>query len=415
MKKRLLWTLLSLLLIGTFAVTACGPSVPAATPTPEAVTIALWHQEGEAENAAQYIQSLADAYTAEHPNVTFELTNKNTEVLREDFQTAALAGAAPDLLWTVNDHAGPFTAADLIQPVDDLFDLSKYVDSGLAAVRLDGKTWGVPVSNGNHLMLYYNKTLVATPPETTDDMIAMAPDLISKGLVPLVYNQTEPFWLVPWLGGFGGAVFADDGVTPTLNTPAMVQTLQFLHDIKYTDKMVPAESDYDGADTLFKEGKAAMIINGDWTLGAYSDLFGENLGIARIPKVSATGEWPKPYTAGKYFMIPAGTTGTKLDVVVDFINFSTNKANQLDQVSKLARLPALKEALADPMVADDPLLKGSSDQMVVGVPMPTVLEMRCNWDSMKPEMQAVLADSKSPTDAAAAMQTAADNCIATLQ
>ena len=415
MKKRLLWTLLSLLLIGTFAVTACGPSVPAATPTPEAVTIALWHQEGEAENAAQYIQSLADAYTAEHPNVTFELTNKNTEVLREDFQTAALAGAAPDLLWTVNDHAGPFTAADLIQPVDDLFDLSKYVDSGLAAVRLDGKTWGVPVSNGNHLMLYYNKTLVATPPETTDDMIAMAPDLISKGLVPLVYNQTEPFWLVPWLGGFGGAVFADDGVTPTLNTPAMVQTLQFLHDIKYTDKMVPAESDYDGADTLFKEGKAAMIINGDWTLGAYSDLFGENLGIARIPKVSATGEWPKPYTAGKYFMIPAGTTGTKLDVVVDFINFSTNKANQLDQVSKLARLPALKEALADPIVADDPLLKGSSDQMVVGVPMPTVLEMRCNWDSMKPEMQAVLADSKSPTDAAAAMQTAADNCIATLQ
>ncbi len=160
MKKRLVWTLFSILLIGAFAASACGPSAPAATPTPESMTIALWHQEGEAENAAQYVQSLADAYSAMHPNVSFELTNKETEVLREDFQTAALAGSAPDLLWTVNDHAGPFTAADLIQPVDDLFDLSQYVDSGLAAVVLDGKTWGVPISNGNHLMLYYNKTLI---------------------------------------------------------------------------------------------------------------------------------------------------------------------------------------------------------------------------------------------------------------
>jgi arabinogalactan oligomer/maltooligosaccharide transport system substrate-binding protein len=415
MNKRLLWTLFSLLLIGTFAVSACGPSAPAATPTPESMTIALWHQEGEAENAAQYVQALADAYTAMHPNVTFEVTNKETEVLREDFQTAALAGAAPDLLWTVNDHAGPFTAAELIQPVDDLFDLSKYVDSGLAAVKLDGKTWGVPISNGNHLMLYYNKTIVDTPPETTDDMIAMAPDLIAQGITPLVFNQTEPFWLVPWLGGFGGSVFADDGVTPTLDTPAMVQTLQFLHDIKYTDQMLPAESDYDGADTLFKEGKAAMIINGDWTLGAYHDLMGDNLGIARIPKVSATGNWPAPYTAGKYFMIPTEVSGSKLDTVVDFINFATGKANQVDMVEKLARLPALKEALDDPMVSGDPLLKGSADQMVVGVPMPTVLEMRCNWDSMKPEMQAVLADSETPADASAAMQSAADNCIATLE
>ena len=53
--------------------------------------------------------------------------------------------------------------------------------------------------------------------------------------------------------------------------------------------------------------------------------------------------------------------------------------------------------------------------MVVGAPMPTVTEMRCNWDSMKPEMQAVLADSKTPEDAAAAMQAAAETCITSLQ
>ena len=264
-------------------------------------------------------------------------------------------------------------------------------------------------------MLLYNKDLVPEPPADTDALIAMAKDLKAQGITPLVFNQTEPFWLVPWLGGFGGAVFAEDGVTPTLDTQAMVDTLKFLYDLKYTYEIIPPESDYDGADTLFKEGKAAMIINGDWSLGGYADAFGDKLGVARIPMVSATGEWPKPYTAGVYFMIPAAVEGAKLDTVVDFINFATSANNQALMVAKLNRLPALKAALDDPLVSESPILKGSADQMVVGTPMPTVLEMRCNWDAMKPEMQAVLADSETPEEAAANMQAAADTCIQTLQ
>jgi arabinogalactan oligomer/maltooligosaccharide transport system substrate-binding protein len=379
----------------------------------EPVEIVLWTKEGEADGGLQYVQSLADAYTAIYPAVTFEITNKDVETLREDFLTAGLAGSLPDLLWTVNDHAGPFTDAELILPVDDMFDLSLYVDSALAAAQLGGRTWGVPLANGNHLMLLYNKSLIETPPANTDELIAMGQELTTGDQYGLVWNQTEPFWLVPWLGGFGGAVFAEDGKTPTLDTPEMVNTLQFLYDIKYTTPIIPAESDYDGADTLFKEGKAAMIINGDWSLGGYKDALGDNLGVARIPEVVG-GEWPHPYTSGVYFMFPVGLEGAKLDAVVDFTNFVTSANNQALMIAKLNRLPALKAALGDPLIANDPILKGSADQMVEGTPMPTVTEMRCNWDAMKPEMQAVLADTKIPEEAAAAMQAAAETCIAGL-
>jgi arabinogalactan oligomer/maltooligosaccharide transport system substrate-binding protein len=432
MKKSALWMFLSLMLIGAFALSACQttadepaaeepaaeePAVeePAVEEPMEDVLISLWTQEGTAEDAFQYVESLAAAYSELHPNVTFEVVNKETEALREDFQTAALAGAAPDLLWTVNDHAGPFTAAEIIQPVDGLVDLGIYADSALSAVELGGQTWGVPITNGNHLMLYFNKSIIDAPPADTDELISMGDGLIAKGITPLVYNQTEPFWLVPWLGGFGGAVFADDGVTPTLDTQAMVDTLQFLHDIKFENGLVPAESDYDGADTLFKEGSAAMIVNGDWTLGAYIEALGDDLGLARIPQVSATGEWPAPYTAGKFFMIASEVADAKLAAVVDFIKFATNNENQLAMVETLSRLPALNSALDDSLVTGDPFLAGSADQMKVGTAMPTVLEMRCNWDGMKPEMQAVLADTKSAEDAAAAMQEAAVACIETLE
>ncbi len=117
MKKMLF--VLSVILVATMALTACGPKETGP------VTINLWTKEGEADGGFQYVTALTDAYTAAHPNVTFVVTNKEVETLREDFQTASLAGSAPELLWTVSDHLGPFTTADLIQPVDKLVDLSQ--------------------------------------------------------------------------------------------------------------------------------------------------------------------------------------------------------------------------------------------------------------------------------------------------
>lgn len=378
------------------------------------VNLILWTKEGE--EALDWNKSLIEEFMKANPNITIELVKKtNVEVLREDFLTASLAGAAPDILWTVSDHAGPFVAADIVEAVDNLFDLNMYVDSAMDAVKLEGKYWGIPISNGNQLMLLYNKKLIAEAPKDTDELFTIGKKLTTGGNYALVWNQTEPFWLVPWLGGFKGKVFAEDGVTPTLNTPEMVATLKFLHDMKFDAKIVPLECDYDGADTLFKEGKAAMIINGDWSISGYIGVLGDDLGIARIPKVSATGEWPKPYTSGVYFMLTKGISGDKLKAAQDFIGFVSSKEKQLEMVKLLNRLPALKEALEDPLITENPILKGSADQMVVGTPMPTVLEMRCNWDSMKPEMLAVLADTKSPEDAVKLMQSSAESCIKSLE
>ena len=379
------------------------------------VTIQFWTQEGESDGGFQFVQKLANAFMAENPEVKIDLVTKDTEVLREDYQTSSLAGDAPDLLWTVSDHAGPFTKANLLQPVDELFDLSMYVDSAVAGVQLDGNTWGVPVANGNHLMLMYNKSMIPEAPTTTDEMIDMAKANTGDGKYGLVWNQVEPFWLVPWLGGFGGKVFAEDGVTPTLNTKEMIATLTFFDELKNVHKVIPSESDYGGADTLFKEGKTAMLINGDWSLGDYKGVLGDNFGTAAMPMVSATGKWPAPYTSGKFFMISAGIPDDELEAVMAFVDFATNLDNQLDIIKTLSRLPALKEALGSELISSDPVLKGSAAQMANGTPMPVVMEMRCNWDAMKPELNAVLAGQKSAEDAALAMQEAAESCVKTLQ
>jgi arabinogalactan oligomer/maltooligosaccharide transport system substrate-binding protein len=404
--KKLLFVLVALSLVAGAAFARGGVEAPKGP-----VKVALWTQEGESEGALQFVKKLANAYTAKFPNITFDVLNKETETLRQDFLAASLANSAPGLVWTVNDHAGPFSVAGVIQPVDKFFDLTQYVPS----IVMDGKTWALPISSGNHLMLLYNKDLVKTPPKTTDELVSMGKTLTTGGRYALAWNETEPFWMVPWLGGFGGSVFDKDGVTPTLNTKAMVDTLQFMYDLKSKYGIAPKEADYATADTLFKEGKAAMLINGDWSLGDYKKAFGDKLGIAPLPKVSATGKWPAPYTSGKYFMLPTSDKGDLLLAVVSFAQFATTYENQMDLVKTLSRLPALKKALEDEYVKSDPFLQGSAAQMALGTPMPSVMEMRANWDAMKPEMNAVFAGSKSAADAAKAMQDAAVAAIKTMK
>jgi arabinogalactan oligomer/maltooligosaccharide transport system substrate-binding protein len=353
-------------------------------------------------------------------NVTFEVVNKNVEDLRTDFQTAALAGSGPDLLWTVNDHAGPFVSANIIQSVDEVgIDTSKLVKAGLDAATVNGKVWGVPITAGNQLLLLYNKKLVKDAPKTTDDLLKVAKENTdaAKGTYGLVYNQTEPFWLVPWLGGFGGKVFKDDGKTPNLDTPEMVNTLKFLKQLK-DDKIVPPESDYNTADSLFQEGKAAMIINGDWSLGGYSGSTATvtatqnvELGVAPLPDVSSTGKSAAPYTSGTYFMFPKGLSGDKLDAAKKFVDYVLSADVQARFPKELKRLPSLQSALESDTIKNDPVLVGSASALPRGTGMPAQAEMRCNWDAMKPQMQAVLAGTASPEDAAKEMQASAETCV----
>lgn len=392
---------------------AAAPSEAAAFPEGD-VALELWTKEGDPQIA--FVQALADGYTAEHPNVTIEVVNKDVELLREDLVNTALSpDAAPSLVWTVADHLGPFTAADVIQPLDGLIDTSGYDEGALAAVQADGTIWGIPISNGNQLMLYWNKSLIGDEaPADTDAMVASAKENTSGENYGFVFNETESFWLTPWIGGFGGKVFADDGVTPTLDTEEMQGALKFLYDLKYTDKVMPAECDYTCASDLFTTGSAAMIVNGDWELGNYAEKLGDDLGVGPLPTVSSTGDDPQPYTAGAFYMVPKAVEGDELTVVLDFMAWSTSTEQQIAMVEELRRLPANAEALADPIVTDDPLLAGAAEAVQKGTPQPTNVEMRCVFDAMNTGIRDVLgAGNDDMAGVTAAMQEAAENCIVT--
>jgi len=389
------------------------------------VDLVMWHQEGEPTMKSLGIQKIFDDWAAKNaPGSTLTLVAKDTEALRTEFQAAALAGSGgPDIMWTVADHAGPFTAAGLIQPVDDMVDLKLFIPTIANITKIGGKSYGIPLQAGNHLMLYYNKSLVKTAPATFAELVTVAQQLAKDNakvdkFAPFAYNQTESFWVFPFAHGFKATEFAEDNKTPALDSEGWVKAYQLIYDLKFKDKVEPSECDYDCADGGFKAGTVAMTLNGDWALGGdkgYIALLGDKLGIAPWPTVEGGGQ-PSPFVAGKYIMFPNTTKGDKLAVASAFAKFVTTDQEAVLSFTVInGRLPALLTALKDDKVAKDPVLAATSKALVTGVAQPVQPEMRCVFDAVTTETRALMNDSVKPADAAKAAQDSAVKCIKDLK
>ena len=401
----------------TAAFALAGSAAPALA---QGVSFELWTKEGEADGSLQWVQKLADDYMAANPDVSIEVIQKEvggSESLRQDFQIQSFAGNPPALLWTVGDHLGPFTAAELLLPLDGLID-AEYVDAPRSprCRRPTGPPMACPSTSATILMLYYNKDMVAECPADSDALIeaAIANTDADAGVFGMAYRQDESFWLVPFLGGYGGVVFAEDGVTPTLNTEAMVKALTFMNELEFVHGVMPVEADYQIADDLFKQGKAAMTINGDWTLGSTTPSSTSRSASApsRPWWVAVRPDRIRPATSSWSRIAWPRTRPCRQRSSTSSTSPRTRRTSWCSWPT-LKRLPSNAVALTDPSIAEDPLLAGSAEAVQTGTLQPTNLEMRCVFDAMNIGVRANAASADADqAQLAADMQSAAEAGVA---
>lgn len=360
-------------------------------------TIHLWHQMMYAQRTV--LAELASRFEAEHPDVKIVLTYRETEELRSSFQAAALGGSGPELIYGPSDQVGPLATMGLIAPLEGDLPTLDLIDFDPAAqVRFRDHLYALGDGVGNHLMLLYNRKLVAKPPETTDELIRAGQALTHDGAYGIAWNFTEPFFFVPWIAGFGGKFF-DDAKGPDLDTPAVRDAFAFLRDLRDKYKIMPRESDYETANALFKEGKAAMLVNGDWSWGDYKAAH-VDFGIAPLPKVSSTGLWPSPLVGTKAYSLNVNADGEKRRLALDVLRFLTSAEAQTLFAERTSALPSRYSVRHTPVVENDALLRASGPILAKGTPMPVVPEIRAVWDALRGPYQSVLGGSLTPTAAA---------------
>ncbi len=398
MKKRLVLVVSVLLIAAMFSVVfaGCGTSKQAQKPKEQAkpITITIWHSWSGSE--LDVLNDAISKYTKQHPNVTVNQLQVPFDQLKNKFQTAAAAGGGPDILVGPADWIGDFTKANLIAPIDSYVDsnfLSHYVKGAIDQVTLNGKMMAMPEST-ECVALVYNKKLVKTVPKTTDDLIKLADSMHKGDTYGLVYN-TGFYFTAGYFFANGMKLF-DKDYNPIVNQgDGGVKTLEFLKKLA-DDPNIIAANDYGKADSMFKEGKAAMIINGPWAVGDYVKALGDgNVGVAPMPVSSISGKPFAPFVNTKDFMINANSDDAHKKAAMDFVKFLTSKEMEQEFFEKAKHIPSNTEV----ETGSDPIINGFITQMKTGVSMPIVPEMGAVWDPMQNAIDSVLAGKATPQKA----------------
>ncbi|BAL80511.1 sugar ABC transporter substrate-binding protein [Caldisericum exile] len=384
MKKVLVAVLMIALVSSVFA--GCKPKA-------QPVTLTIWHSWSGAE-----LDVLNDAiakYNQKHPEVTINQLQVPFDQLQNKYQTEAAAGGGPDILVGPADWIGAFTNANLIAPLDSYFDstfLADYVQGALDQVKFKGHMMAFPEST-ECVALIYNKSLVPNVPKDTNELITLV-DSLSKGdTYGFVYNSG--FYFTAGYFFAAGMKLFDDNYNAVVNQgDGGVIALNFLKKLASDPHFIVA-NDYGKADSMFKEGKAAMIINGPWAVGDYTKALGDKVGVAPMPVLADTGKPFAPFVNTKDFFVNANISETQKKAAIDFIKFMVSPEIEQEFFQKAKHIPS--NVKVD--TSSDPIISGFLTQMKTGVSMPIAPEMGAVWDPMQTAIDSVLAGKASPQDA----------------
>ena len=419
--RRSIWTINSLWSCLALLVMLIQPLMLSA----EETTLHLWHPMPAPSRAV--LNELVAQYEIENPGINVHLLYKENEEVRMAYMSATgFTEGGPDLLYGPSDFTGALVEMGIIRPLEDLFtpeELAEFDPKGLT--WYEDHLYQIGDELGNHLALVYNKRLFAEvgldrPPETLQELIEFGKmltlDKNGDGITDqygLVWNFTEPFFFMPFYASYGGWVM-DEEQNPTLDNEAAVKAFQFVRDMRDVHGIIPAECDYDIADSKFNTGAAGMLINGAWAWGKYMESPYVDFGLSVLPVNEETGLFPAPMIATKGYYVNPYVKGERLEQVTHLLKYLTSAAAQFEYASRLATIPTRWEVRERPEIANDPIIKTSMEQVSLGRAMPISPQMRAIWDAMRPAYQNVLGGSMTPEEGAAYQQKLAVQKVAEL-
>lgn len=372
---------------------------PTNTPEPPAVfgkgdrKVVIWHSWGGDYRKA--IEKIFADY-ADKNGLTIELLK--VDDIGNKVSVAVPTGQGPDIIAWVNDNIGKNVLSEAIQPLNDLgvdeaYLKANFTDVAATAMVYDGKVYGVPESM-EALTMICNKKLISADqlPKSTDELISKskaynkAPDKYF-----FVYNaKNDAYFSAPWWQGAGVTLVTPDGKTEI----ASENGIKAAKLIKSFTEIMPKDIDYGVADTLFKDGKAACIMNGPWSIADYLGK-GIEVFLNPLPIVSSSNQPAKPFVGVKMLMLSNKAKNAKDAVEVMKFYGSTEVQTQLAKVNK--QVPANKAA--QDAVKDDPIIAGFITQAANGAPLPNTEFIDAMWEPTSKTVEAIWTGASAPEQA----------------
>jgi len=330
---------------------------------------------------------------------------RSDEELLDQFEAASLAGSGPEILLSKIEAAQRLAASSVIRPIESEIDYASIV-SGLNEISsFNGENYVIPFRAMNFLMLFYNKDLVSAVPNDFDSLIEYCKEVNKpkEQIYGFLLNSREPDWIIPFIGGYQDWIIDYNTNSITLDSEAMIKTLEFLVKIFNEDKIQPFDIEYEEINNSFKSGNTHMIINGSWAIDEYLEAK-LNFGVAKIPIVWEGFKNPTPIIDGIGFMLNANYYGKNLEAAKKLIEYLMSEDVQTNWNLSTQTISVLKNADSTLQAKDNPILKGAIDQEKICRGKPNEDVIRVIRDAIRINFENVIKGIITPQEAVLKMQ-----------
>jgi multiple sugar transport system substrate-binding protein len=334
---------------------------------PVEITLAGW---GASPEESELLKEVLADFEAKHPNIKVK-----HEVIADQYmdviKTRLIGGEGPDVFYLDAFEAPALIETGVLEPLDKYvtedFDVEDFEKPLLEAFQKDGKTYGFP-KDYSTLALFYNKKMLEEAgvdiPKTWDELIEVSKKLTKD-------SDVYGFGVAPELARLyfiaestGGKVVKDNKAN--FASPEVVSALQPIIDQHLKDKTSARPQDV-GANwggEMFGQGKAAMVIEGNWAIPYLENTF-PNLeyGTAEVPTING-----KKGTMAFTVAYVMNAASEKKEAAWELISYLTGKEGMEKWTSKGFALPTRK-SVAEKLGYDKDELRAA---LVAGAPYATV-------------------------------------------
>ncbi len=137
----------------------------------------------------------------------------------------------------------------------------------------------MPVSVGNHLLLYFNKQHVVSPVTQWQQLFELSKKQPIKRPV-IGWNYKELFWFINFVPMFGEMPINERGLN--LDSKAMNKAIKFYRELS-RQGIIDKNCNYSCSIQRFKNGEFFYTINGDWAYRDLKNTLGDDLGVSALP------------------------------------------------------------------------------------------------------------------------------------
>jgi arabinogalactan oligomer/maltooligosaccharide transport system substrate-binding protein len=353
---------------GPPAASSGGSAEPSGTTAaPLTGEITLWHSYGSGGGETGALNKVLDQVRAANPDLKINVVEQPFADIFTKWRTdTAAGGTAVDLFVAPNDDLGKDARAGSIADIDQYLNgnaaLTNFLPVSIEGAKVDGKFYMVPESL-KAVALWYDKSAIATPPKTSDELLAGVKDgSIKLGINQGVYHQFG------WSGAFGGKLMDDSGKC-IADQGGFADAFGYLKSLK--DAGAKFNTDGGALDTDFKTGVINAIIDGPWTTADFRTALGDKLAVTTIPDGPSGKANPLTGTDGWYINPNLDETQTKL--AVDFALQMVAPANEQIFVDDGGHVPA-----DSTVTISSDITQGFADAAAAGLPRPQN-EQFGNW------------------------------------